>query len=292
MTPQRVAAVVVTYNRSAVLGETLRAAQAQTSPPDRIYVVDNASEDGTPDLLRSEFPDATHLRLPENLGPAGGLATGIETAWESGFDAYWLMDDDSRAVPDALETLLAAAEPSGTRTGIVGCQGGVIRFGLIRHADDPRAKGGRRVGDGLFSVDFVLLDGALVFRRVVDAIGVPAADYFTMMQDIEFPLRARRAGFDVLALDRDLMFRQHLGSAPESSVWRTYYQSRNHLRMALDFRSPSLLFGYLARQARFASAAVVAPDRRWERIKLRSRGAWDGVRGRMGRRVEPDDAAC
>jgi rhamnopyranosyl-N-acetylglucosaminyl-diphospho-decaprenol beta-1,3/1,4-galactofuranosyltransferase len=287
MTPIRVAGVAVTFNRSAVLAGTLRAAQAQTRSPDRFYVIDNASGDRTPELLHTEFPGVTHVRLSENLGPSGGLARGIETAWADGFDAFWLMDDDSPPEADALETLLAAAERGGERAGIVGCRGGVVRFGVIRHVDDPRQLSNRQVANGLYAVDFVLLDGSLVFRRVVDAIGTPPIDYFSMMEDVEYPLRARRAGFDVLATDRDLARRGHLGSAPGMALWRSYYQSRNHVRMALDFRSPTLLFGCLARQARFLLAAIRAPDRRWERVKLRLRGVWDGLRGRMGRRVEP-----
>jgi rhamnopyranosyl-N-acetylglucosaminyl-diphospho-decaprenol beta-1,3/1,4-galactofuranosyltransferase len=137
-------------------------------------------------------------------------------------------------------------------------------------------------------MDFVLLDGSLVSRRVVDAIGTPPIDYFSMMEDVEYPLRARRAGFDVLAVDRDLARRGHLGSAPGTALWRGYYQSRNHVRMALDFRSPTLIFGCLARQLRFMVASARARDRRWVRAKLRLRGVWDGLRGRMGRRVEPE----
>jgi rhamnopyranosyl-N-acetylglucosaminyl-diphospho-decaprenol beta-1,3/1,4-galactofuranosyltransferase len=292
MTRPRVAAVAVTHNRSAVLGETLRAVAAQTRPAECLYVVDNAGDHATGELLRTEFPDAVHLRMAENLGPSGGHARGIEAACQDGFDAFWLMDDDSPPQPNALATLIVAAEVSTRRAGIIGCQGGVIRFGLVRHVADPRRElRNREVADDLFAVEFVLLDGSLVFRRVVDAIGVPPVDYFTMMEDVEYPLRARRAGFDVLLAGRDLMRRRHLGSDPATDLWRSYYQSRNHVRMALDFRSPGLLFGCVVRQARFVVAALRAPDRRWERIKLRSRGVWDGLRRRMGRRVDPDSAS-
>jgi rhamnopyranosyl-N-acetylglucosaminyl-diphospho-decaprenol beta-1,3/1,4-galactofuranosyltransferase len=288
MTALRVATVVVTRNRSAVLGETLRAAQAQTRRADRLYVVDNASRDSTTELLRTEFPDASHLRLAENLGFPGGLAHGIEAAWSDGFDAFWLLDDDSVPEPDALETLVVTRERAAGSAGIVGCRGGVVRFGLIRHLDDPRVRDDRAVADALPSVDFVLLDGSLVSRCVIDAIGFPRVDYFMMLEDVEYSLRARRANLAVFVTDRDLMRRAHLGSVPGTALWRSYYQSRNHVRMALDFRSPSLLLGCMARQARFMSAALAAPDRRRERVKLRLRGIWDGLRGRMGRRVEPD----
>jgi rhamnopyranosyl-N-acetylglucosaminyl-diphospho-decaprenol beta-1,3/1,4-galactofuranosyltransferase len=291
MTPFRVAAVVVTHNRREVLAETLRAARAQTRPPDRIYVVDNASDDGTGEILRADFPDLLHMRNAENLGCSGGLARGIEAAAVERFDAYWLLDDDSPPQPDALATLLAAAESSSKQTGIIGCRGGVVRLGLIRHIDDPRRLTHRQRCDGLFAADFVLLDGSLVLARVVDEIGLPRADYFTMLEDVEYSLRAGQASFDVLMTGQDLVRRKHLGSAPGSGVWRGYYQARNHLRMALDFRSPVLLFGWVARQARSIVAALRAPDCRWQRIRLRTRGTLDALRGRMGRRVEPESSS-
>jgi rhamnopyranosyl-N-acetylglucosaminyl-diphospho-decaprenol beta-1,3/1,4-galactofuranosyltransferase len=287
MTTRRVAAIVVTYNRRTVLAETLRAVYEQTRPPDRVYVVDNASTDGTDYLLRSGFPDVIDLRMAENTGFPGGLARGIETAWSQGFDAFWLLDDDSTPTPAALQTLLAMRGGRGDDPGIVGCRGGVIRFGLIRHLDDPRVRADRAVGSALPSVDFVLLDGSLVMRGVVDVIGVPRSDFFMMLEDVEYSLRATRARFSVLVTDNDLLRRRHLGSNPGSALWRSYYQARNHVRMALDLRSPRLMFGCTARQVRAFTAAFRAPNRRWERVRLRSRGVWDGLVGRMGRTVEP-----
>jgi rhamnopyranosyl-N-acetylglucosaminyl-diphospho-decaprenol beta-1,3/1,4-galactofuranosyltransferase len=290
MTLRRVAAVVLTYTRATALAETLRAARAQTRPPDRLYVVDNAGDDKTATLLRDEFPDAVHLPTGENLG-VGGRTYGIQAAREDGFEAFWIVDDDSPPLRGALEALLSAAERSTGRVAMVGSRGGVVRFGLIRHVDDVQRLTRRRVGTDLFAVDFVLQDGSLLLGGAVDAIGLPRADYFLMMEDVEYPLRARRAGFEVLLVDRDLVQRRHLGSTRGTGVWRGYYQSRNHVRMALDFRSPSLLFGCLVRQIRFFIAALMAPDRRWERVKVRWRGISDGFRNRMGRNVEPDPGA-
>ena len=290
MTQFRVAAVVVTYNRREVLAGTLRAIHAQTRPPDRVYVVDNASADGTPDLLRTAFADATHIRLAENLGPAGGLAMGIAAARDDGFDAYWLFDDDSSPYIDALEVLLAADRES-RRSGIVGSEGGIVRSGLIRFLNDPRVRLDERMVNRPLAVDFVELDGSVVTREVVDTIGLPRVEYFMMLESVEFSLRARRAGFGVTLLPRDVFHRRSLGSVPGTNLWRSYYQSRNQLRMALDFRSPGLMLGCLARQARFMVTALGSPDRRWDRIALRSRGLWDAIRGRMGRRIEPDVVA-
>ena len=103
---ERVCAVIVTYNRKALLKECLEAVLAQTRPPDHVLVVDNASTDGTAEMLREEFPQVEVLRLPENQGGAGGFHEGMKRAYEEGFDWLWLMDDDTIPRPEALEALL------------------------------------------------------------------------------------------------------------------------------------------------------------------------------------------
>ncbi|MGI8623849.1 MAG: glycosyltransferase, partial [Solirubrobacteraceae bacterium] len=106
--PETVWAVVVTFERSARLRECLTALRAQTRPPETVLVVDNASRDDTPDMVRTEFPEVTLLALTINGGGAGGFATGLERALAGGADLAWLLDDDTIPRPDALGRLLAA----------------------------------------------------------------------------------------------------------------------------------------------------------------------------------------
>src|SRR2546421_741985 len=61
--PDRVCAVVVTYDRRELLRRCLGALAGQTAPPNHVLVVDNASTDGTGDMVRDEFPNAELVRL-------------------------------------------------------------------------------------------------------------------------------------------------------------------------------------------------------------------------------------
>jgi hypothetical protein len=65
------------------------------------------------------------------------------------------------------------------------------------------------------------------------------------------------------------------------------YQTRNHLRMALDLRSPALLWGFLDRSTRQIGWALLHDPHRWRLVRLRLRGAFDAIANRMGPRVEP-----
>ena len=118
-----VAAVVVTYNRKALLQECLEAILRQTAPVEKIFLIDNASTDGTPEMLREsglmDRPQMQYVRMDENTGGAGGFYEGLRIGRECGCKALWLMDDDTIPQEDALEKLLRAAallEPAGERT--------------------------------------------------------------------------------------------------------------------------------------------------------------------------------
>src|SRR6184192_1953341 len=67
LTDMKATVVIPTYNGSALLAEALEALQQQTVEH-AVVVVDNASTDGTPELLAERFPHVSVLRLDENLG--------------------------------------------------------------------------------------------------------------------------------------------------------------------------------------------------------------------------------
>lgn len=86
----KVAAVVVTYNRKELLRECLNALLNQTRPLDEIIVIDNASTDGTQEMIAKEFPYITYVLMSENIGGAGGFHEGMKLAYEKGYDWIWV----------------------------------------------------------------------------------------------------------------------------------------------------------------------------------------------------------
>src|SRR5262245_55698771 len=98
-----VAAIVVTFNRFALLQECIAALRGQTRKVDEIIVVDNSSTDGTGEWLAAQA-DLTVVRQ-ENLGSSGGQYTGIKTGYHKGHDWFWCMDDDTIPDADALERM-------------------------------------------------------------------------------------------------------------------------------------------------------------------------------------------
>ena len=109
------AAVIVTYNRKALLKECLLALLSQTTACD-ILVIDNHSTDGTAaaveDIIKDKSSNErriTYIDTGANLGGAGGFSYGIKEAAQRGYEYIWIMDDDCVPEPDALEELFSAA---------------------------------------------------------------------------------------------------------------------------------------------------------------------------------------
>ena len=90
-------AVVVTYNRKELLEKCLNCLLNQKDASCDVLIVDNASTDGTQDMLKGQFmlPNIYYRNTGENLGGAGGFQYGVREAMRLGYEYLWLMDDDS-----------------------------------------------------------------------------------------------------------------------------------------------------------------------------------------------------
>ena len=97
MPDRRVGVAIATRNRRFSLVRTLRALQALPESP-KIAVVDNASTDGTRDVVERRFADVELIRLNENLG-AAARTVGVEAL---GTDYVAFADDDSWWAPGSL----------------------------------------------------------------------------------------------------------------------------------------------------------------------------------------------
>src|SRR5260370_19287747 len=119
-----VAAVIVTFNRKHLLGKCLEAVSAETGRCERLFIIDNASSDGTSEFLAAKgFLDESteYVRLPVNSGSAGGFHEGMRRAYEAGFEWLWLMDDDGCPASDCLERLLSFSTVLDVIGPAVGC---------------------------------------------------------------------------------------------------------------------------------------------------------------------------
>lgn len=222
-----VCAVVVTYNRKNLLMECLEALQKQTRPIQGIYLIDNASTDGTAESLlekgyiselppqnlkepwEKEFSITTfadgnsiklhYVRMHENTGGSGGFYEGVKRGYEKGYDWLWLMDDDAEPKEDALKILSLYFK----NNDVVGLAGSVVlpdgniairHRGKINLKDIFQLNLREEYQKQVIEIDMASFVGLLVKREAIGNIGFPKKEFFIHLDDVEYCIRLRSVG--------------------------------------------------------------------------------------------------
>jgi rhamnopyranosyl-N-acetylglucosaminyl-diphospho-decaprenol beta-1,3/1,4-galactofuranosyltransferase len=284
----RVCAIVVTYNRRDMLRRCLAALAAQEHPVDMTVVVDNASTDGTADLVRDQFPDVKLLSLEHNVGGAGGFEQGLSWAHRRGYEWLWLMDDDTLTLPSTLGALLDGARRAPGREPLLVCSDVRWKDERLHPMNVPlprwRDRGhlAEAAASGLLAVRYATFVSVALRREAIDRFGLPLAHYFIWGDDVEFTARVLRHERGYLVPQSRVYHwtpEPHHGAGVDTD--RFYYHARNSLQL---LRGSSLSpvervdYGryYLRSIGRYL--VVNRGDRR--RLRILLRGLRDGLRGR------------
>ncbi len=284
----RVVAVVVTWNRRTLLEESLAALAAQSHRLAGVVVVDNASTDGTSELLDARYADLDVVHLTENTGGAGGFAVGIERALDLDPDLVWLLDDDTVPTPTAAEGLVRAwTEYPGHRPAVLASRV-VWTDGRDHPMNTPRRKPGasRHEVDAAAEVGCVPIRSAsfvsiMCDARVVRERGLPVADYFLWNDDFEYSTRLIRGNVGLSCPDSVVVHKTKVfGSTDADPGERFFFEVRNKVWMFTRSQSltPSEKAVYGASTLRrWARTFRASPDRATLRRGLR-RGLAAGLR--------------
>jgi GT2 family glycosyltransferase len=257
--------------------EALAALEAQTRPPTRVVVVDNASTDGTADLLSRDHPRHEVVRLAANTGGAGGFAAGIERALTLDPDLLWLLDDDTVPTATAAEELVAAwtTYPStgagrhrGARPAVLASRV-VWSDGRDHPMNTPRPKPGSSAAEraaaaavGCVPIRSASFVSIMCDADVVRERGLPVADYFLWNDDFEYSTRLIRSRVG-LAVPRSVVVHKTrtFGSTDADPGERFFLEVRN--KVWLFTRSTGLS---PAEKLLYGGSTV----RRWARTFARS----------------------
>ena len=239
-----VTSVVVTYNRKKYLEENLNALLCQKDVDTDIIVVDNASTDGTEELVKSfisSYPNRIHyINTRKNLGGAGGFNIGIKEAIKYGYRYAWIMDDDSIPEKGALSSLIKKAEMlndsfSYLGSVVVWTNGKIHRMNQIsvdnfiyEDIDVIREKNLIRIGNCSFVGCFLNLYYA---RQTF----LPITDFFIYGDDVEYTLRLADFAKAYLDLDSIIVHKtpsENVGvieTETSERLNRYFYKYRNNI---------------------------------------------------------------
>jgi GT2 family glycosyltransferase len=249
--------------------------------------VDNGSTDGSDGAVEERFPEVELVRLGENLGFAGGNNAGIRRALERGADWVLLLNNDAVALPGIAEALADAARPD---VGLLACKvvfpDGRVQYAGARFVAWLGYSGRSWTRERSAKVDRA--DGAAmaVSREAVERAGLLDEDLFAYVEDVEWSLRIRRAGFRIVLVPDAVVV--HKGSAStggRASTANLYYDTRNTI--AVVERHAPLPRGLRALRRGVVVGAHLAQaathPRRAEAMRAVLAGWRDARHGRLGR---------
>jgi rhamnosyltransferase len=298
-----VVGILVTYEPDlAILKALLSALRQQVA---KVFVVDNRSNLDVEKAIRADFGTdgwCQFVRLHSNLGLAAAQNVGIERAREVGAAFVVLFDQDSLPAPDMVPRLLNVASTKSSMGVPVAAVG--PRYTDARQDNPPPFIRIRGISverqachdeDSVVEVDYLIASGSLIPMSTLDAIGNMRDDLFIDYVDIEWGLRAKKAGFQSFGVCGARM-RHDLGDAPiellgrkipSHSPLRHYYHFRNAVRLYCEAGPPwnwKVADGWRLLLKYGAYSLLAKP--RLEHWRMMSMGIAHGLAGRMGKYVK------
>jgi len=249
-----VSIIIVTYNNKDDIEECLDSILNQTYKNFEIIVVDNASKDGTPDIVQRKYPTVRLIRSPKNLGYAGGNALGLKFARgdyivilnpDTVVDKNWLRELVSVANMDDKVGIVGACVLLYDRPDRINALGNILHFtGLVfcNAFYEPYDK--YKEKDHFLA----LPSGAafLVKRKVIEEVGFMDEPFFMEFSDTDFAVRAILKDWRCIVTRNSIV---HHKWKPKMTPERLFVLERNRLlllmrtfnRRLLAILLPSLL---------------------------------------------------
>ncbi len=307
----KICTVVVTYNRYSLLKECLDSLLNQTYPTD-IFVIDNASTDGTKSNLMQDnytsHPNIFYKNLDNNLGGAGGFYYGIKEAMGLNYDFIWLMDDDAEPKLDALEVLVTnihthpsyAAYAPQVRIGskevntlsMFGHRG---MFDYQHTLPSFQQKLPQNAFETpTYEIDMASFVGILIPFSSIEIIGLPKKEFFIHHDDTEYSLRLADIG-KILLVNESLIYhkeqrqeekilKQFLWKSKNriryDKLWLKFFGLRNSVWLAKKHsKSPWVYLEIWLLFFTLVKDILLYDDHKWLRLKFATHSVLDGLRG-------------
>jgi len=244
MSTPKVSIIIVNWNGISYLPTCLDSLESQSYRDFETIIVDNGSHDGSPELIRDNYPWVKLITLPVNRGFSGGNNEGLKHA---GGEYIVVLNNDTEAEPGWLAELVAVAD-ANPAAGQVGCRicsmndhdiidslgHGVCPDGMTRGRF--RLRRWSTLEDRFDPVSEMLFGTACVslYRRAaLDQVGFFDDDMFAFAEDSDLGLRLRWGGWKALLATDAVVYHKYSGTGGVFSPFKLYLVERNHYWVAV-----------------------------------------------------------
>jgi len=245
---EKCSVIVLNYNGKRFLEECLTSLKNQTYNDYKVYVVDNASTDGSAEFIRNNFPWVSVIESKENFGTAGGSNLGasntkgeyiILTSNDIKVDKCCIENfvktfENDPKVGICTSKLLKYVQDLKTGRHLIDNAGGIIdkfAFPTILRTNEVNEENENSIEKVFFSCG-----GCFIIRReLFEKIGGFDSKYFTLSDDVDLSWRAWLAGYKVAVNHSAIIY--HKVSATLGPLFakaqKRFWSERNNLRTIL-----------------------------------------------------------
>ncbi len=280
-----VAIILVNWNGLAVTKQCLHSLRALRYRSFQVIVVDNASSDGSAEMLPKEFPEIVLLTADTNLGFAGGNNIGFRYAFQHHFSYILMLNNDTIVEPDFLDHLIQYMERHPDAGAIQprihfehdrsliwnGGSKHAVWSGFLYTEDVHRKPSNRSLQ--LKKVDWITGCAFLIRTNVLQQTGLLAENMFMYSEDVDLSMRIKALGYTLIYHPQAVIY--HIAGMSNKTTTKGkegyvhplvhYYNQRNRIWILkkytpiyalptviiCNFFYISLIIGYFALRGRF-----------------------------------------
>ena len=229
----------------------------KTKDTPHIIVVDNASPDDSVNQIRAKHPNVELIVSRDNLGFSGGNNLGIRSALRQGAQVVHILNNDTLVDPNAFsvgyqtvvdQNVIAGAKiyyakgfefhPDQKNKGnILWYAGGYMDWQVVlaRHYGVDEEDRGQY--DQVKEVGFITGCYMAVPRQVFNQIGLLDEKFFLYLEDLDFTLRAKKAGIKTIYQPQIVIYHRNSSSTGVGSPLVDYYLTRNRFLIGRRYGS-------------------------------------------------------
>lgn len=202
----------------------------------KLVVVDNCSSDDSFERLQAKYTDIVFLLAPDNNGFSAGNNIGIHYALDHGADYVLMLNNDTVVEPDFLTRMVDVANEDTVVTPSIyyydephdiWYADGHINYNrcIVSNGSDLESK----------YCDYASGCCLLMSRKILEAVGDWAEEYFMYYEDMDYSLRIKENGFQIFYCKDAVIYHKAGRSAGRRSKLSIYYNVRNRFIVMKKF---------------------------------------------------------
>lgn len=193
-----------------------------TYPNYKIVIIDNNSQNNSVEIIKKTFPECELIESTDNLGFAEGHQLSYSKFKNSGFELFWMLNNDLAVEKESLESLVYAYKKNGEAI-----------FGSINKKNDILEKKQNIIKQ----VKLLTGYSYCIPFSIIEKYGFIDTSYFLYFEEYDYCLSLNKKGINSYLVTNSNVYHKGKGSSKKTTVSNiiSYYYNRNRLFFEYKF---------------------------------------------------------